>query len=100
MLTPYSLSQSIAIIRSAECIVAPHGAGLSYLLLARPGTAVFELMPFSAQVLDVRLCMTRLSRQRGHRHLLWVEGGEVDGIWHASIPEVVAAVAAFLAAPG
>ncbi|MEO3472399.1 glycosyltransferase family 61 protein [Roseomonas sp. CAU 1739] len=98
MLTPYTLSQGIAIIRGADCIVAPHGAGLSNLLLARPGTAVFELMPFNEQVLDVRLCMTRLSRQRGHRHLLWVERGEAGGIWRASIPEAVAAIEGFLAA--
>ncbi len=97
MLTPYTLSESIAIIRAARVIAAPHGAGLSHLLLARPGTAVFELMPFNEEVLHVRLCMARLSRLRGHRHLLWVERREQEGMaWHASIPEAVAAIEAFL----
>lgn len=39
------LAEQIAIFSSAEMIVAQHGAALSNLLWARPGTAVVEIMP-------------------------------------------------------
>ncbi|MEO3472400.1 glycosyltransferase family 61 protein [Roseomonas sp. CAU 1739] len=93
----YSLAEKIAIFRSAESIVAPHGAGLSMLLAARPGTRVFELMPHLPRSLPTRLCMSRLSRQRGLNHLLWIEpGDERSGTWRVSVPEAVAAVADFI----
>lgn len=40
-----SLAEQARLMRQAELIVAPHGAGLANLVFARPGTSVLELMP-------------------------------------------------------
>lgn len=39
------LARQARLMRQAELIVAPHGAGLANLAFARPGTQVLELMP-------------------------------------------------------
>lgn len=96
-LAAYSLAEKVAMFRAADCVVAPHGAGLAMLLAARPGTRVFELMPYLPRSLPTRLCMTRLSRQRGLNHMLWVEpGDETSGAWRVAVPEAVAALEEFL----
>ena len=40
-----SMAEQIALFRGAQCIVAPHGAGLANLLFCERGTRVIELMP-------------------------------------------------------
>lgn len=97
-MTERPLVEKIAIVRAASVIVAPHGAGLSLLLFARPGTRVFELLPAMPRTMSVRLCMTRLSRARGHRHLAWIEPcDEATGRWSCAIAPLVAALEGFLA---
>ncbi|CAH0204096.1 DUF563 domain-containing protein [Roseomonas sp. CECT 9278] len=97
-MTEWPLAEKIAIVRAASVIVAPHGAGLSLLLFARPGTSVFELLPAMPRTMSVRLCMTRLSRARGHRHLAWVEPcDEATGRWSCAIAPLVAALEEFIA---
>lgn len=92
------LVDQVAIVRAARVIVAPHGAGLSLLLFARPGTSVFELVPAMPRSMSVRLCMTRISRARGHRHLAWIEPcHEPTGRWSCTIAPMLAALEDFLA---
>jgi len=97
-MTGRPLLEQIAIVRGASAIVAPHGAGLSLLLFARPGTSVFELIPAMPSTMSVRLCMTRISRARGHRHLAWLEPwDDRKARWSCSIPAMIPALEAFLA---
>ncbi|MBS0646829.1 MAG: glycosyltransferase family 61 protein [Verrucomicrobia bacterium] len=42
-LTPLSFREQIAVLKSADMVVATHGAGLSHLVFCDPGTAVLEL---------------------------------------------------------
>lgn len=92
------LVEQISIVRAARIVVAPHGAGLSLLLFARPGTRVFEIIPAMLRTLSVRMCMTRISAQRGHRHLAWFEPcNEITGQWACSIPHMLPALRDFLA---
>lgn len=44
----FSLAEQALLMRQAELIVAPHGAGLANLAFARPGTKVLELIPSAA----------------------------------------------------
>ncbi|MBR0673058.1 glycosyltransferase family 61 protein [Neoroseomonas soli] len=100
MMSRLPFAEQVRAVRAASVIVAPHGAGLALLALARPGVKVFELMPAMPRSLLVRLCMTRISRLRGHPHLAWVEPcDELTGRWRVSIPEAVAALEEFLADP-
>jgi hypothetical protein len=92
------LAEQLRLVAQAEAIVAPHGAALTLLLAARPGTAVFELLPAMPRSLPVRLCMSRISRARGLRHLLRVEPcDELREQWRCDIGAVVPALEAFLA---
>jgi len=78
------LLEQIRIVRAARLIVAPHGAGLAHLALARPGVAVLELMPLVTS-LPLRFNMARLSRIRGHRHALWLAPTEAGNRWRADV---------------
>lgn len=83
------LLEQIRIIRAARLIVAPHGAGLTHLAFARPGTVVLELMPLVSKP-RARMAMAHISRIRGHRHTLWLvpptPGAEA---WRADIPALL-----------
>lgn len=98
MLTPLSLIEKVRLIRGAEVIAGPHGAGLGLILFARPGASVFEIMPGSLAGAQLTACMTRLSRLMGHRHLLWLEAqNPVTGRWSANLPAMLPALEAFAA---
>lgn len=56
-----SLAEQIDLFASAECVVAPHGAGLTNLLWCCPGTRVLEL--FSPNYVNV--CFWALANQLG-----------------------------------
>lgn len=43
VLSKYSLADQIALLHSAEMVIAPHGAGLSHLAFCKEGTKVLEL---------------------------------------------------------
>ncbi|MBP0462384.1 glycosyltransferase family 61 protein [Roseomonas sp. PWR1] len=90
------LLRQVALLRGAEAVVAPHGAGLAHLLTARPGLAVFELMPVTPAWHAPRFCMARLSRIVGHRHALWLEPAfGAEERWRVEIPPMLEALARF-----
>jgi hypothetical protein len=92
------LARQIALVRGAECIVAPHGAALAHLLTAHPGTRVLELMPVAPGWRDTRFVMTRLSRIVGHRHVLWLEPSHgAQERWQVDIPGMLDALRDLLA---
>lgn len=76
-LTGLPLVEQIRLFRSADVIVAPHGAGLSNVLFARPGTRVIELSNAS----DANTCFAAM-------------GGELDLDYQIHVspsPEVITA---------
>lgn len=90
------LLRSIALMRGAEAIVAPHGAGLARLLTSRPGLSVFELMPVTPAWHVPRSCMAQLSRVAGHRHAMWLEPAfGAEERWQVDIPPMLDALARF-----
>lgn len=92
---PYAMQARL--VRGAEVIAAPHGGGLAHLLLARPGTAVFEIMPGTVAGAQLTTCMARLSRLMGLRHLVWLEAlNPVTARWAADLPAMLPALEAFL----
>jgi hypothetical protein len=95
-LTGRPLAEQARLLRGADLIAAPHGAGLVHLLFARPGTAVFEIMPGDPLAAALRSCMARLSRLLGHRHLIWLEArNPVTARWGANLPAMLPALEAF-----
>jgi capsular polysaccharide biosynthesis protein len=85
------------LVRGADVIVAPHGAGLAHLMLARPGTAVFEITPGSVAAAELTCCMARLSRLVGHRHLIWLEPrNPLTDAWSANLEAMLPALDAVL----
>jgi capsular polysaccharide biosynthesis protein len=93
---PYAAQARL--VRDAAVIVAPHGAGLAHLLLARPGTAVFEMVPGTEAGATLTTCMTWLSRLAGLRHLVWLEAqNPLTGRWGVDLPAMLAELDAFLA---
>jgi capsular polysaccharide biosynthesis protein len=67
----------IRLFRNAESVVAPHGAGLTNLIFAPPGTSVLEL--FSRDT--IRHCYWALSNELGH-HYHFLIGEPVCGQSH------------------
>jgi hypothetical protein len=57
---PRSVVEQIGLFRSAEVIIAPHGAALANLTWCRPGTRVIELLPRSYQPMYFRNLCTSL----------------------------------------
>ncbi len=58
---------------SAREIVAPHGAGLSHIILCTPGTKVTEILPIKDGTYSLRFNYGRLSLARGHEYRAWLE---------------------------
>lgn len=75
-----TFSDQIRLFKGAECVVAPHGAGLTNILFARPSCRVVEL--FEPTV--VRRCYRELANTLGFHHRCLVghthrhEGGDPD----------------------
>lgn len=67
------LWHQIAIASSASVIMAPHGAGLSHLIFAQPGTKVVELLPIQDGTYQLRFNYARLSIIKGHDYTAWLE---------------------------
>ena len=81
------LAEQIALIRRAPMIVAPHGAGLGLLLLARPGARVLEIVPAAPGAMDLRTCFAKMSLVSGLRHEIWLEpSNPFTGQWQTDIP--------------
>lgn len=84
--TGMPLWQQFFIAFSAREIVAPHGAGLSHLIMCDPGTKVTEILPISDGTHKLRFNYARLSLLRGHNYRAWLEPqlGEQDS-WSVEI---------------
>ncbi len=79
--------EQIALFRSAEHIVAPHGAGLSHLVFCDSGTSILEI--FSPAY--VNTCYFSVSAEVGLRyHLLFGEGERYPPYYNPPIdPDIV-----------
>jgi capsular polysaccharide biosynthesis protein len=74
----YSLAQQARIVREAEIVVAPHGAGLANLLFARPQTRVIEIVPAGRYN---STCYPEKSRIFGlHHQLIFAEHDRKHGM--------------------
>lgn len=67
------LWHQIALARRASAIMAPHGAGLSHIVFARPGTKIVELLPIKDGSYALRFNYARLSIIKGHDYRAWLE---------------------------
>ncbi|MGI4748020.1 MAG: glycosyltransferase family 61 protein [Janthinobacterium lividum] len=87
-----SLAKQVLLMRQAELIVAPHGAGLANLAFARPGTKVLELMPSAA----LNWCYRHLAAVCGLRYdcvLGRSQNSSVQAPWIVSPTHVLSALA-------
>lgn len=73
VLSELSVADQIALTHSAKVIVAPHGAGLSHLMHAPPGTTIIEILPIRDGSYRLRFNYARLCVVRGLRYFGWVE---------------------------
>lgn len=82
------LWHQIAIARSARTIMAPQGAGLSYIAFSQPGKTIIELMPIKESAYNLRFNFARLSLLKGHNHIAWLESQNLgDNTWTIDIDE-------------
>ncbi|MCC6494441.1 MAG: glycosyltransferase family 61 protein [Pirellulales bacterium] len=86
-LESYGLAEQHHLLRSAEMVVAVHGAGLANLMFARPGTSVIEivhadrfnrlLFPQLSQAMGLRHTQV-IAQRASHKQILSVELAELD----------------------
>lgn len=77
------LWHQIAIAHNAETIMSPHGAGLSHLIFAKPGTQVIELLPIHDGTYQLRFNYARLSMLKGLDYSAWLEPQQPQmSSWH------------------
>lgn len=67
------LWHQFAIARHASVIMSPHGAGLSHIIVAKPGLQVIEILPIMDGTYQLRFNYARLSIVKGHRYSAWLE---------------------------
>lgn len=97
-LTPMPLARRIRMLQGASMVAGIHGAGMSMVFAARPGTPVYEILPWMPNTLPTRLCMAALSGAFGLRHRLWIEPcDEVGERWRPHLGEIERDLAAFIA---
>jgi capsular polysaccharide biosynthesis protein len=81
--------EQIARFRGADCIVSVHGAGLTNLVFARPGTRVIEIFPSNF----VKSPYWRLARQLGLHYTPVIGGpGDYDQRFEVDVSAVMDAV--------
>jgi hypothetical protein len=95
-LAEHSPAERIGLLQGASVVVAPHGPGLAHLLGERSGLSVYELLPVLSGGMSRRFDTARISRLRGHRHLLHlVQPDHFTNLWTVDVAEVAEAVARF-----
>lgn len=67
------LWHQFAIARHASVIMSPHGAGLSHIIVAKPGLQVIEILPIIDGTYQLRFNYARLSIVKNHRYSAWLE---------------------------
>lgn len=92
-LTGLDLDTQALLFASAQLIVAPHGAGLTNLIFARPGTMVIELMPDRL----ANWCYRRLSAMLRLRYEAVIGRAEAtappgEAAWTVPLDQVLAAL--------
>ena len=80
------------IFYNAVMVVAPHGAGLSNILLSRPGIYVVEVLCAG----DANLCFTNLSVRQGNYYRGIGATSGCDGGMTVNVTQVMGAVETFL----
>jgi hypothetical protein len=70
------LAEQIALFSSVDMVIAQHGAALSNLIWARPGTAVVEVMPRSMprEIQDVGFFSNLAKCKQLHHRFVWQDG--------------------------
>lgn len=87
----YPLAKQARLIREAEIVVGTHGAGLSNLIFARPGTQIIEFVP--AERFNYA-CYPKRTRFFGLEHQLVFAGcPEKKQVLHVALDDVAAALA-------
>jgi len=86
------LWQQMAMVSQADLVVGPHGAGLSHLLLARPGAKIVEIIPIEDGTYVLRFNYARLSMLRGFDYAAWVQEvhSESNQDWTLGLEEFLA----------
>lgn len=86
----YSLAKQARLMREAEIVVATHGAGLSNLIFARPGTQVVELVP--AERFNYA-CYPKRTRFFGlHHQIVFARCPGRKQVLHVALEDVAAAL--------
>ncbi|WP_311274656.1 glycosyltransferase family 61 protein [Methylobacterium sp. WCS2018Hpa-22] len=67
------LWHQFAIARKASVIMSPHGAGLSHIVVSKPGLRVIEILPIMDGTYQLRFNYARLSIVKGHQYSAWLE---------------------------
>ena len=81
--------KQVALAASAREIMGPHGAGLSHILFAQPGTKVTELLPITDGTYFLRFNYARLSLVLGLDYKAWIEPQPVmTDAWHLDLAEL------------
>lgn len=95
-----ALADRIRLIHGASAIAGVHGAGLTMLFAARPGTPVYEVMPWMPRTISTRCCMAAISGAFGLFHRVWIEPcDEPREAFSAHLAPLEKDLAAFLAGP-
>jgi capsular polysaccharide biosynthesis protein len=65
----FSLADQIRLFRNANCVVAPHGAGLTNMMFMPPGSKIVEIFPPIFPKVHGYQCYWSMARACGHRYL-------------------------------
>ncbi|MBH0238445.1 glycosyltransferase family 61 protein [Methylobrevis albus] len=86
-------AHQIAAAMAADVIVAPHGAGLSHILFAKPTARIVELLPVSPGTHHLRFNYAKLSILRNLDYRAFVEEPPVKAaLWRPDIPALLKVV--------
>lgn len=86
LLSEIPLWHQIALMSQADSIIAPHGAGLAHLMVAKRGCEVFEILPIRDGTYALRFNYARLSIALGHKYHAWLEPQPPTGdVWYTEI---------------
>ncbi len=95
-LEDFSVADQVNLFQNAKLVVAPHGAGLSHIVSARPGLKIFEIVTTDISWTlrigqwSLRFLFARLSRMMGHNHHIWLQHvNPVSHHWRISMDQML-----------